>query len=38
MVKGGDEPAAAPGQGHVVMEWFDELKRRVPPGKPQLTF
>jgi len=24
---------APPGQAHVVMEWFEELRRRAPAGK-----
>ena len=28
-----NEQQAAPAQIHVVQNWFEELRRRVPPGK-----
>jgi hypothetical protein len=31
--KPSEEEAAAPTQINVVLNWFEELKRRVPPGK-----
>ena len=33
MLKPSEEEAAAPMQINVVLNWFEELKRRVPPGK-----
>jgi len=34
MLKPDAQEAAAPTQINVVLNWFEELKRRVPPGKP----
>jgi Tol biopolymer transport system component len=33
MLKSVDQSQAAPTQINVVLNWFEELKRRVPPGK-----
>jgi len=33
MLKPSEQEAAAPNQIDVVLNWFEELKRRVPPGK-----
>jgi Tol biopolymer transport system component len=33
MIKRSEQEAAAPTQINVVLNWFEELKRRVPPGK-----
>jgi Tol biopolymer transport system component len=33
MLKPSEQAAAAPTQINVVLNWFEELKRRVPPGK-----
>jgi len=33
MLKPDEQEAAAPTQINVVLNWFEELKRRVPPGK-----
>ncbi len=33
MLKPGEAAEAAPTQINVVLNWFEELKRRVPPGK-----
>jgi eukaryotic-like serine/threonine-protein kinase len=33
MLKPDEQGAAAPTQINVVLNWFEELKRRVPPGK-----
>jgi eukaryotic-like serine/threonine-protein kinase len=33
MIKPSEQEAAAPTQINVVLNWFEELKRRVPPGK-----
>ncbi len=33
MLKPGEQEAAAPTQINVVLNWFEELKRRVPTGK-----
>jgi hypothetical protein len=32
MIKPGESAEAAPTQINVVLNWFEELKRRVPPG------
>jgi len=32
MLKSSEREAAAPTQINVVLNWFEELKRRVPPG------
>jgi Tol biopolymer transport system component/predicted Ser/Thr protein kinase len=34
MLKPDEKETAAPTQINVVLNWFEELKRRVPPGKP----
>jgi hypothetical protein len=33
MLKPPESAEAAPTQINVVLNWFEELKRRVPPGK-----
>jgi len=33
MLKSGEAGEAAPTQINVVLNWFEELKRRVPPAK-----
>jgi len=33
MVKPGEQQGQAPTQIHVVLNWFEELKRRVPVGQ-----
>jgi hypothetical protein len=33
MLKPSEQEAAAPMQINVVLNWFEELKRRVPPAK-----
>jgi hypothetical protein len=33
MLKPAEEKQAAPTQINVVLNWFEELKRRVPSGK-----
>ena len=33
MLKPSEQAQAAPTQINVVLNWFEELKRRVPPGK-----
>ena len=33
MLKPTEQAQAAPTQINVVLNWFEELKRRVPPGK-----
>jgi hypothetical protein len=35
--KPSEEEAAAPTQINVVLNWFEELKRRVPPGKEAVS-
>jgi hypothetical protein len=33
MIQAGEQDSAAPQQIHVVLNWFEELKRRVPSGQ-----
>jgi hypothetical protein len=33
MVTRGDPPPAIPDQINVVLDWFEELKRRAPAGR-----
>jgi len=33
MLKPSEQEASAPTQINVVLNWFEELKRRVPPAK-----
>jgi hypothetical protein len=33
MVKSSEQEAAAPTQINVVLNWFEELKQKVPTGK-----
>jgi hypothetical protein len=33
MLKPNEQGAVAPTQINVVLNWFEELKRRVPPAK-----